>query len=299
LKVGFVGLGIMGRPMALNLLKAGIDTTVYDINAKAVEVLVEAGAKAASSPKELAAGSDVVITIVPNDAIVKSLLEAEDGILAGVKPDTIIVDMSSVSPVASKEFAAAAAKHDCPFLDSPVSGGEPGAINATLAYMIGGDEAVVEKMKDVFLAMGKSITVVGGNGSGSVAKLANQVIVNLNIAAVSEALVLAAKAGADPEKVYQAIRGGLAGSVVLDAKAPMMVARNFKAGGTLAINLKDITNVMDTAQSLDVPLILTSQLKQIMHSLKADGHIMDDHGGIVQFYEKLAGVEVRAGGIKK
>lgn len=299
LKVGFVGLGIMGRPMALNLLKAGIDTTVYDINAKAVEVLVEAGAKAASSPKELAAGSDVVITIVPNAAIVKSLLEAEDGILAGVKPGTIIVDMSSVSPVASKEFAAAAAKHDCPFLDSPVSGGEPGAINATLAYMIGGDEAVVEKMKDVFLAMGKSITVVGGNGSGSVAKLANQVIVNLNIAAVSEALVLAAKAGADPEKVYQAIRGGLAGSVVLDAKAPMMVARNFKAGGTLAINLKDITNVMDTAQSLDVPLILTSQLKQIMHSLKADGHIMDDHGGIVQFYEKLAGVEVRAGGIKK
>lgn len=299
LKVGFVGLGIMGRPMALNLLKAGIDTTVYDINAKAVEVLVEAGAKAASSPKELAASSDVVITIVPNAAIVKSLLEAEDGILAGVKPGTIIVDMSSVSPVASQEFAAAAAKHDCPFLDSPVSGGEPGAINATLAYMIGGDEAVVEKMKDVFLAMGKSITVVGGNGSGSVAKLANQVIVNLNIAAVSEALVLAAKAGADPEKVYQAIRGGLAGSVVLDAKAPMMVARNFKAGGTLAINLKDITNVMDTAQSLDVPLILTSQLKQIMHSLKADGHIMDDHGGIVQFYEKLAGVEVRAGGIKK
>lgn len=298
LKVGFVGLGIMGRPMALNLLKAGIDTTVYDINAKAVEVLVEAGAKAASSPKELAAGSDVVITIVPNSAIVKSLLEAEDGILAGVKPGTIIVDMSSVSPVASKEFATAAAKHECPFLDSPVSGGEPGAINATLAYMIGGDEAVVEKMKDVFLAMGKSITVVGGNGSGSVAKLANQIIVNLNIAAVSEALVLAAKAGADPEKVYQAIRGGLAGSVVLDAKAPMMVARNFKAGGTLAINLKDITNVMDTAQSLDVPLILTSQLKQIMHSLKADGHIMDDHGGIVQFYEKLAGVEVRAGGIK-
>lgn len=299
LKVGFVGLGIMGRPMALNLLKAGIDTTVYDINAKAVEVLVEAGAKAASSPKELAADSDVVITIVPNAAIVKSLLEAEDGILAGVKPGTIIVDMSSVSPVASQEFAAAAAKHDCPFLDSPVSGGEPGAINATLAYMIGGDEAVVEKMKDVFLAMGKSITVVGGNGSGSVAKLANQIIVNLNIAAVSEALVLAAKAGADPEKVYQAIRGGLAGSVVLDAKAPMMVARNFKPGGTLAINLKDITNVMDTAQSLDVPLILTSQLKQIMHSLKADGHIMDDHGGIVQFYEKLAGVEVRAGGIKK
>lgn len=294
-KVGFVGLGIMGKPMVLNLLKAGMDTTVYDINAKAVEALVEAGAKAAASPKELAAGSDVVITIVPNSAIVESLLEAEDGILAGVKPGTIIVDMSSVSPVASQKFAKTVEKHGCSFLDSPVSGGEPGAINATLAYMIGGDEAVVEKIRDVFLAMGKSITVVGPNGSGSVAKLANQIIVNLNIAAVAEALVLAQKAGADPEKVYQAIRGGLAGSVVLDAKAPMMFNRDFKPGGTLAINLKDITNVMDTAQSLDVPLLLTSQLKQIMHSLKADGHIMDDHSGIVQFYEKVAGVEVRKG----
>jgi 2-hydroxy-3-oxopropionate reductase len=288
-------LGIMGKPMVLNLLKAGIDTTVYDINATAVEALVEAGAKAAASPKELAAGSDVVITIVPNAAIVESLLEAEDGILAGVKPGTIIVDMSSVSPVASQKFAKTVEKHGCSFLDSPVSGGEPGAINATLAYMIGGDEAVVEKIRDVFLAMGKSITVVGPNGSGSVAKLANQVIVNLNIAAVAEALVLAQKAGADPEKVYQAIRGGLAGSVVLDAKAPMMFNRDFKPGGTLAINLKDITNVMDTAQSLDVPLLLTSQLKQIMHSLKADGHIMDDHSGIVQFYEKVAGVEVKKG----
>jgi len=292
-KVGFIGLGIMGKPMALNLLKAGIDTIVYDVNPKAVEALVEAGAKAATSPKELAVSSDVVITIVPNAAIVKSLLEAEDGILAGVKPGTVIVDMSSVSPVDSQKFAETAAKYDCPFLDSPVSGGEPGAINATLAYMIGGDEAVVEKIKDVFLAMGKSVTVIGPNGSGSVAKLANQIIVNLNIAAVSEALVLAQKAGANPEKVYQAIRGGLAGSVVLDAKAPMMYNRNFKPGGTLAINLKDITNVMDTAQSLDVPLLLTSQLKQIMHSLKADGHIMDDHAGIVQFYEKLAGVEVK------
>ncbi|MBP2633517.1 MAG: 2-hydroxy-3-oxopropionate reductase [Firmicutes bacterium] len=292
-KVGFIGLGIMGKPMALNLLKAGIDTIVYDVNPKAVEALVEAGAKAATSPKELAVSSDVVITIVPNAAIVKSLLEAEDGILAGVKPGTVIVDMSSVSPVDSQKFAETAAKYDCPFLDSPVSGGEPGAINATLAYMIGGDEAVVEKIKDIFLAMGKSVTVIGPNGSGSVAKLANQIIVNLNIAAVSEALVLAQKAGANPEKVYQAIRGGLAGSVVLDAKAPMMYNRNFKPGGTLAINLKDITNVMDTAQSLDVPLLLTSQLKQIMHSLKADGHIMDDHAGIVQFYEKLAGVEVK------
>ena len=160
--------------------------------------------------------------------------------------------------------------------------------------MVGGEESVVEKVRDVFDAMGKSLTVVGPNGSGSVAKLANQIMVNLNIAAVSEALVLAQKAGADPKKVYEAVRGGLAGSVVLDNKAPMMYQRNFKPGGTLAINLKDITNVMDSAKSLDVPLLLTSQLQQIMLSLKADGHIMDDHSGIVQFYEKIAGVQVKA-----
>lgn len=298
LKVGFIGLGIMGRPMALNLVKAGIETTVYDISSEAMNVIVKAGAKAAASPKALAADNDVVITIVPNAAIVQELLVGENGILSGVKPGTVIIDMSSVSPVDSKKFAALAAKCNCPFLDSPVSGGEPGAVNATLAFMIGGDEAVVEKTKAVFSAMGKNITVVGPNGSGSVAKLANQIMVNLNIAAVSEALVLAQKAGADPEKVYQAVRGGLAGSAVLDAKAPMMVSRNFKPGGTLAINLKDITNVMETAHSLDVPLILTSQLQEIMHSLKANGHLMDDHSGIVQFYEKLAGVEVKAGSLK-
>ena len=292
-KVGFIGLGIMGKPMVLNLLKAGIETTVYDINPAVVDALKEAGAKGADSPKELASGNDVIITMVPNAKIVGILLEGPDGILAGVKPGTVIVDMSSVSPVDSKHFAELAKSKQCPFLDSPVSGGEPGAIHATLAFMVGGDEAVVEQIRDVYEAMGTSITVVGPNGSGSVAKLANQIMVNLNIAAVSEALILAQKAGADPKKVYEAVRGGLAGSTVLDAKAPMMFNRNFKPGGTLAINLKDITNVMDTAKSLEVPLILTSQLQQIMLSLKSDGHIMDDHSGIVQFYEKISGVEVK------
>ncbi len=294
LKVGFIGLGIMGRPMTLNLLKAGIDLTVYDISEAAVKTLADAGAKTAASPKELAANADVVITMVPNAPIVKSLLEGEDGILAGVKENTIVIDMSSVSPVDSKKFAQMVEEKNCKFLDSPVSGGEPGAVNATLAFMIGGDEAVVEKARPVFEAMGTSITVVGPNGSGSVAKLANQIMVNLNIAAVSEALVLATKAGADPQKVYEAVRGGLAGSTVLDAKAPMMISRNFKPGGTLAINLKDITNVMATADALSVPLVLTAQLKEIMHSLKATGHIMDDHSGIVQFYENISGVTVKS-----
>lgn len=292
-KIGFIGLGIMGKPMVKNLLKAGIETTVYDINTIAVTELVKQGAKKADSPREAAVNKDAVITMVPNAAIVKNILEGENGVLAGASEGTVIVDMSSVSPVASQEFARLAAEKSCPFLDSPVSGGEPGAVDGTLAFMIGGEEKNVEKIKDVFEAMGKSITIVGPNGSGSVAKLANQIMVNLNIAAVSEALVLAQKAGADPKKVFEAVRGGLAGSTVLDAKAPMMYSRNFKPGGTLAINLKDITNVMDTAKSLDVPLILTSSLQQIMLSLKADGHIMDDHSGIVQFYEKISGVTVK------
>lgn len=294
LKVGFIGLGIMGNPMCMNLLKAGIDLTVYDINTAAVEKLKKEGAKTALSAKEIAEKNNVIITMVPNAPIVNSLLSDENGILNGLKENSIVIDMSSVSPVDSKKFAQMVEEKNCKFLDSPVSGGEPGAINATLAFMIGGDETVVEKVRPVLNAMGTSITVVGPNGSGSVAKLANQIMVNLNIAAVSEALVLATKAGADPQKVYEAVRGGLAGSTVLDAKAPMMIARNFKPGGTLAINLKDITNVMTTADALDVPLILTAQLKEIMHSLKSSGHIMDDHSGIVQFYENIAGVTVKS-----
>lgn len=292
-KVGFIGLGIMGKPMVRNLLKAGIDVTVYDINPAAVEEMTKAGAKSAATPKDTAKGQDVVITMVPNGKIVESLLKGDDGILAGVDEGTIIADMSSVTPAQSKHFAKLAAEKNCPFLDSPVSGGEPGAVEGRLAFMIGGDEKVVERIKDVFDAMGKSAIVIGPNGAGSVTKLANQVMVNLNIAAVSEALVLAQKAGADPKKVFEATRGGLAASQILTDKAPKMFNRDFKPGGTLAINLKDINNVMDTAKEFDVPLVMTSVLQQIMFSLKADGHLMDDHSGIVQFYEKIAGVEVK------
>ena len=292
-KVGFVGLGIMGKPMVRNLLKAGFPVTVYDIVEDAVKTLAAEGATPAKSAKEVAEGQDMVITMVPNGPIVRSLLKGEDGILAGVKPGTIIADMSSVTPVESQEFAGLAKEKGCEFLDAPVSGGEPGAVAGTLAIMVGGEQSTLDRAQDVFAAMGSSITLVGPNGSGSVTKLANQVIVNLNIAAVSEAMILATKAGADPKKVYEAIRGGLAGSTVLDAKAPMMFNRNFKPGGPIKINLKDITNVMDTAKKLDLPLIMTSILQQIMNSLKATGHLMDDHSGIVQFYENISGVIVK------
>ena len=294
MKIGFIGLGIMGKPMSRNLLKAGFELIVYDIDETAVKIIEKAGAKPASSPKEVAQNSDVIITMLPKASIGKSVLEDENGILAGIKENSVLIDMSSVSPVASKEFAQMVEAKKCKFLDAPVSGGEIGAVNATMAIMIGGDEAVVERVRPILEALGKSITVVGPNGSGSVAKLANQIMVNLNIAAVAEALVLATKAGADPKRVFEAVRGGFAGSAVLEEKAPMMYSRNFKAGGPIYINLKDITNVVATADELDVPLILTPQLKEIMISLKATGHNNDDHSSIVQFYEKIAGVTVKA-----
>lgn len=294
MKIGFIGLGIMGKPMSRNLLKAGFELIVYDIDETAVKIIEKAGAKPASSPKEVAQNSDVIITMLPKASIGKSVLEDENGILAGIKENSVVIDMSSVSPVASKEFAQLVEAKKCKFLDAPVSGGEIGAVNATMAIMIGGDEAVVERVRPILEALGKSITVVGPNGSGSVAKLANQIMVNLNIAAVAEALVLATKAGADPKKVFEAVRGGFAGSAVLEEKAPMMYSRNFKAGGPIYINLKDITNVVATADELDVPLILTPQLKEIMISLKATGHNNDDHSSIVQFYEKIAGITVKA-----
>lgn len=291
--IGFIGLGIMGRPMTLNLLKAGHNVTVYDINKEAVDKLVAAGAKGAVSPKEVGENSDIIITMVPNSQHVREAVLGENGIAKGAKAGSVVIDMSSITPVASKQIAEELSKVGIEMLDAPVSGGEPGAIAGTLAIMVGGKPEVFEDVKDVLYDVGKAVILVGGNGCGVTAKLANQVIVNLNIAAMSEALVLAAKAGIDIDKMYQAIRGGLAGSAVLDAKVPLILERNFVAGGRIDINLKDITNVMETAHGIDVPLPLCSQLLEIMHALKVDGKAGDDHGGIVQYYEKLAKVEVR------
>lgn len=291
--IGFIGLGIMGKPMALNLIKAGHTLTVNDLSQEAVKTLVAAGATAVNSAKEVAEKSEVIITMLPASKHVQSVVQGENGILAGAKEGSIIIDMSSITPAVSKALAEEAAEKGVGFLDAPVSGGEPGAINGTLAIMVGGKEDVFENAKPVLYDMGKAVTLVGDSGCGVTAKLANQIIVNLNIAAMSEALVLAAKAGIDIDKMYQAIRGGLAGSAVLDAKVPLILERNFVPGGTMAINMKDITNVMDTAHDIDVPLPLSSHLLEIFHALKADGKIMDDHGGIVQYYEKLANVEVK------
>lgn len=290
--VGFIGLGIMGKPMAKNLVKGGCSLLVNDLNGEAVKELTDMGAQAATL-KEIGEKCPVIFTILPNGGIVQSVLFGADGVAEGIREGSIVVDMSSVTPTESKVCAEKLAPLGVDFLDAPVSGGEPKAIDGTLAFMVGGKQEAFDKMTPYFDIMGASALLVGETGSGSVTKLANQVIVNLNIAAVSEALVLATKAGADPELVYMAIRGGLAGSTVLDAKAPLMIDRNFVPGGKISINLKDIKNVMATAHDIDVPLPMSSQLLEIMQALKVDGHLEDDHGGIVQYFEKLAGVEVK------
>ncbi|MCY7493644.1 2-hydroxy-3-oxopropionate reductase [Bacillus safensis] len=294
-KIGFIGLGIMGKPMALNLLKAGHALTVFDLNEEAIRSLQEAGAKGAVSAAEAASESDIIITMLPKGEHVEAVVSGDQGILTTAAPGTVIVDMSSISPVTSRALAALAKQHQVEFIDAPVSGGEPKAIDGTLAIMAGGEESIFEQVKDVLLSMGTEVVLVGANGSGTTAKLANQIIVNLNIAAMSEALVLAAKSGIAIDKMYEAIRGGLAGSAVLDAKVPLILERNFEPGGRIDINLKDLTNVMETAHDIGVPLPLSSQLLEIFHSLKADGKSRLDHGGIVQYYEKMAHVEVKKG----
>ena len=294
MKIGFIGLGIMGKPMAKNLLKAGHDLVVYDILAAPVAELVKAGAKAGLSPKDVAVKSDMVITMLPNSPEVKEVVLGKDGVIEGSRPGTMVVDMSSIAPLAAKEVAAALAEKGVEMLDAPVSGGEPKAIDGTLAIMAGGKAEIFEKVKPVLLKMGTSAVLCGEIGSGNVTKLANQIIVALNIAAMSEALVLAAKAGVDPGRVFAAIRGGLAGSTVLDAKAPMVCKGNYKPGFRMELHIKDLQNALDTAHAIGVPVPLTGTVMEIMQALRADGKQKDDHCGVIQFYEKLSGQLVRS-----
>lgn len=290
-KVGWIGLGIMGLPMAKNLIKDGVKLMVCDINPHAVEQLTALGAESGDY-RTIGRECDVVMTILPNGDIVQEVLFGAEGVSRELTAGKLVCDLSSVTPVQSRACHEKLLALGVGFVDAPVSGGEPGAVAGTLAIMCGGEQADFDALQPYFAILGSSAVLIGPSGSGSVTKLANQVIVNLNIAAVSEALVLAAKAGVDPMKVYKAIRGGLAGSAVLDAKAPMMCARNFRPGGKLSINRKDIQNVLSTAHALDVPLPFSAQLFEVMQALKVSGHMDDDHGGLVQYFEQLADVRV-------
>ena len=291
MKVGFIGIGIMGFPMALNMLRKGTALMINDIDSSRVQLLEKEGA-ASATLFEIGEKCDVIFTILPTGKIVQDVLFGENSVSKALKKGAIVVDMSSVTPVESRFCAEKLSEIGAEFLDAPVSGGEPKAIDGTLSFMVGGKEEIFEKMKPLMLQMGASAVLVGGYGSGSITKLANQIIVNMNIAVLGEALVFATKAGVDPEKVCAAISGGLAGSAVMNAKAHMMINRDFAPGGKISINHKDISNVITTAHALDIPVQLTAQLFEILQGLKIRGMMDEDHSAIVKHFERLADVEV-------
>jgi 2-hydroxy-3-oxopropionate reductase len=293
MKIGFIGLGIMGKPMSKNLLKAGNEVIVCDLVRAAVDELVAAGAKAAPSPREIAPQVELVITMLPNSPEVKQVVLGKDGLIESAQAGLIVADMSSIAPLASREVAAKLAEKGVEMLDAPVSGGQPKAIDGTLSVMVGGKQEVFDRCLPVFKAMAASVVRVGDIGAGNVAKLANQVVVALNIAAVSEALVLAAKAGVEPELVFKAIRGGLAGSTVMEAKAPLMLDRKFTPGFRINLHLKDLANALDTAHEVGAPLPLTASVREIMQTLKVDGLSDSDHGALVRYFEKQAKIELK------
>ncbi len=293
-KIGFIGLGIMGKPMAKNLLKAGFSIVAYDLNKNAVDDVVKAGAQAASSSKEAAGKADVIITMLPDSPDVKEVILGKNGVMEGIKPGAIVIDMSSINPLVSQEIEKELRKKKVEMLDAPVSGGETGAIQGTLAIMVGGKEEVFKDCVDILNAVGKNIVLVGGIGAGGFVKLVNQIIVAVNIAAVGEAFTLGAKAGLDPQVIHQAIRGGLAGSSVLETKAPMMFGRNFKAGFKIRLHHKDLQNALSTAKDLGVPLPLSSFIQQVFLSLMTEGRGEEDHSALATFFEKMAKVEIKS-----
>lgn len=292
MKIGFIGLGIMGKPMAKNLIKAGFELIVLDINKAVVEELKAMGAESADSGAELASKTKTMITMLPNSPEVKEVVLGKNGLIDGATAGSVLIDMSSIAPLASREIAAILAEKGVEMLDAPVSGGEPKAIEGTIAVMVGGKKEVFDANYELMMAMAGSVVYVGEIGAGNIAKLCNQVVVALNIAAVSEAMVLAKKAGVSPDLVYKAIRGGLAGSTVMDAKAPMMMDRNFNPGFRIELHIKDMNNVLETSRKVGVPLPLASQVMEIMQAIKQDGCDVEDHSSIVKYYEKISNIEV-------
>ena len=292
-KIGFIGLGIMGKPMSRNLLKAGHSLVVYDVVAGPVAELTEAGAVRGESARDAAAKSDVTITMLPDGPDVEAAVLGPVGVLEGARRGSIIVDMSSINPTVSQKVGAACALKGVEFLDAPVSGGEPKAMDGTLAIMVGGKEEVFNEVLPILQKMGSSVTLTGPVGAGNVTKLANQIMVACNIAAMGEALVLATRAGLDPEVVFNAVKGGLAGSTVLNAKAPMVIGRNFKPGFRIKLHQKDLRNALLAAESMKVSLPFTALVQQMLMSLMNSGKGELDHSAIVTFIESMAGIEVK------
>ena len=292
MKIGLIGLGIMGKPMAKNMLKGGYtDLLVSDLNKAAVEEVVACGAKAATN-KEIGESCDVVLTMLPNSPHVKSVMLGENGVAAYMRPGTVFIDMSSINPVASKEIAAVLAEKNIEMMDAPVSGGEPKAIDGTLSFMVGGKQEVFDTYKPLLETMGASVVRCGDVGAGNTTKLANQIIVACNIQALAEALTLAQKAGVDPELVFQAIKGGLAGSTVMNAKAPMMIAGNDKPGFKIDLHIKDLNNALDCAHSVGAPVPMTASVQEILQWLHNNDCGQNDHSAIAKYYEHLTGIKI-------
>lgn len=288
--IGFIGLGIMGKPMLRNLHKDGHHLVAYDIIPALIDAVAGDRVDRGSSCRDVASRAELIITMLPDGPEVEQAILGTDGVLEGAKPGTIVVDMSSISPIVSRKVASALGEKGVEFLDAPVSGGEPKAIDGTLAIMVGGKQEVFDKVAPVLQLMGSSVTLTGPVGAGNVTKLANQIMVACNIAAMGEALVLARQCGVDPEVVFNAVKGGLAGSTVLNAKAPMVIGRNFKPGFRIRLHQKDLRNALLAAESAKVALPLTSSVQQMLIGLMNKGRGDLDHSAIVTFIEDLAGL---------
>jgi len=292
-RVGFIGLGIMGKPMAKNLMNAGYKLVVNDINQSAIGEIVDMGATAMHTPAEVAKEAKTIITMLPDGPDVEDVVLGKDGIIEAATAETILVDMSSISPTVTKKIVAALETKGARALDAPVSGGEPGAIKGELSIMVGGPEGLFNQIKPIFDILGKSAVLVGEAGAGQTTKLMNQILVAIHIQAMGEAFLLVTKAGVDPMKVFEAIKGGLAGSNVLNAKVPLMLKRDFKPGFKIRLQQKDIKNALEAAASMGLTLPLTEAVQEMIGSLVARGKGDDDHGGIIQELEYRNNYEIR------
>src|SRR5947208_2502366 len=290
--VGFIGLGIMGKPMARNLLNAGYPLIVHNRSRAAVDELSKEGAQAAPHSQEIAERSEIIITMLPDSPDVELVYAGEHGIFSDVKSGTLLIDMSSISPIVARKLAAEAEKRGCNMLDAPVSGGEAGAIGASLSIMIGGKVSAVQRAMPIFQTLGKNIVHVGDTGAGQVTKAANQMVVGTTIAIVGEALVLAKKAGVDPAKVRAALLGGFAQSKILEAHGQKMLDRNFKPGFRIRLHEKDMKIALATGSEYGVPLMVTGVVGQMMTAMKGMGNGDLDHSGLVKFVEELAKKEL-------
>ena len=290
-KIGFIGLGIMGAPMAGHLINAGHELFV-NTRGKIPEEIANSFAVKVATPAEVARNSDVIFIMVPDTPDVEKVLFGENGVASGLSKGKTVIDMSSISPIATKEFAQKINALGCEYLDAPVSGGQVGAKNATLSIMVGGAESIFEKIKPLFALIGKNINLVGGNGDGQTAKVANQIIVALNIEAVGEALLFAAKAGADPEKVRQALMGGFASSKILEVHGERMVKRTFDPGFRIELHQKDLNLALNSAKALGVSLPNTATAQELFNACTAHGGKAWDHSAMVRALEKLANFEI-------